>query len=58
MENMVKSTKGSPEEEAAVASAGSEVQKFVEKLWKADSWETAWFVNPPVGFSNIVLFIH
>ncbi|KAH6912569.1 hypothetical protein BKA70DRAFT_1370124 [Coprinopsis sp. MPI-PUGE-AT-0042] len=35
------------EEADLVKRAGSAVAEFVEKRWKDDVWETAWFVNPP-----------
>jgi len=29
-----------------IRQASREIQKFVEKVWPEDQWETAWFVNP------------
>ena len=48
METLIRSEKGTPEEEALVLRAGEEVQNFVRKRWIETKWETAWFVNPPV----------
>lgn len=48
METLIRSEKGTPEEEALVLRAGEEVQNFVRKRWIETEWETAWFVNPPV----------
>jgi len=31
-----------------IRQASREIQKFVEKVWPEDQWETAWFVNPLV----------
>ncbi|TDL23125.1 hypothetical protein BD410DRAFT_747072 [Rickenella mellea] len=47
MEKLVRSPKGTPDEDAAVTAAGHEVQIFVESRWDEHEWETAWFVNPP-----------
>jgi hypothetical protein len=46
---MVVSPKGTQEEEELVKHAGSKVDEFVRRRWVEDEWETAWFVNPPVG---------
>jgi len=45
--SLIRSTRGTEEEETAVREAGSEVHKFVVATWKEQEWETAWFVNPP-----------
>ncbi len=47
--SLIRSTRGTEEEETAVREAGSEVHKFVIATWKEQEWETAWFVNPPVS---------
>ena len=47
-EKLIRSPKGTEEEEAAVREAGKEIQTFVERRWPIKEWETAWFVNPPV----------
>jgi hypothetical protein len=49
LDNVIISPKGTDEEEAYVKKAGEEVHKYVESIWKAEEWEVAWFVNPPVG---------
>ncbi|EIW74721.1 hypothetical protein CONPUDRAFT_113308 [Coniophora puteana RWD-64-598 SS2] len=36
-----------PEEQEMLDQAAEEVGGFVKRLWPADGWETAWFVNPP-----------
>ena len=46
---MIRSARGTEEEETAVREAGSEVHKFVVATWKEQEWETVWFVNPPVS---------
>ncbi|KAG5646516.1 hypothetical protein DXG03_003283 [Asterophora parasitica] len=48
MDKLVRSEKGTEEEEALVRRAGEEVHEFVRKRWDESRWETAWFVNPPV----------
>ena len=49
--SLIRSARGTEEEETAVKAAGSEVHKFVVATWREQEWETAWFVNPPVrGF--------
>jgi len=45
--SLIRSARGTKEEETAVREAGSEVHKFVVATWKEEEWETAWFVNPP-----------
>ncbi|KAI0270245.1 hypothetical protein BGY98DRAFT_923704 [Russula aff. rugulosa BPL654] len=46
-ESLMRTSRGTEEEEAAVREAGLEVHKFVIATWKEREWETAWFVNPP-----------
>ncbi|KZV73643.1 hypothetical protein PENSPDRAFT_574155 [Peniophora sp. CONT] len=46
-DKLIRSPKGTEEEEAAVREAGKEIQTFVERRWSVREWETAWFVNPP-----------
>ncbi|KAH8831495.1 hypothetical protein DL96DRAFT_1667768 [Flagelloscypha sp. PMI_526] len=46
-ETMIRSEKGTEEEEELVRKAGNEVHEFVRRRWDEDVWETAWFVNPP-----------
>jgi hypothetical protein len=47
--SLIRSTRGTEEEETAVREAGAEVHQFVVATWKEQEWETAWFVNPPVS---------
>jgi hypothetical protein len=49
MDKLIVSPRGTPEEEEMVRRAGAEVQEFVLRRWNERVWETAWFVNPPVG---------
>lgn len=45
--SLIRSTRGTEEEEKAVREAGVEVHQFIVATWKEQEWETAWFVNPP-----------
>ncbi|KAF8476643.1 hypothetical protein DFH94DRAFT_634849 [Russula ochroleuca] len=45
--SLIRTPRGTEEEETAVREAGLEVHKFVIATWKEREWETAWFVNPP-----------
>ncbi|KAJ6585328.1 hypothetical protein B0H19DRAFT_418886 [Mycena capillaripes] len=47
LDQMVKSEKGTPEEDELVRRAGLPVHNFVKNRWVEEEWETAWFVNPP-----------
>ncbi|KAH7885450.1 hypothetical protein F5I97DRAFT_1810268 [Phlebopus sp. FC_14] len=47
LDDLVRSPKGSDEEEKMVQDAGKEVREFVKRRWVEREWETAWFVNPP-----------
>ncbi|KDQ62643.1 hypothetical protein JAAARDRAFT_30559 [Jaapia argillacea MUCL 33604] len=47
LDKMVKSEKGTEEEEEMVKGAGKYVHEFVKRRWIEKEWETAWFVNPP-----------
>lgn len=49
MDKLVRSPKGSEEEEEIVKQAGSEIDAFIRRRWNEKEWETAWFVNPPVS---------
>ena len=49
MEKVIRSERGTAEEEEAVRRAGEEVNTFVKRKWNESEWETAWFVNPPVS---------
>lgn len=47
LEGLVRSPRGTDEEEALVRDAGKEIDIFVKRRWVEREWETAWFVNPP-----------
>ncbi|KAJ6611430.1 hypothetical protein B0H10DRAFT_2056636 [Mycena sp. CBHHK59/15] len=47
LEGMIKSERGTGEEDELVRIAGLPVHNFVKKRWVESEWETAWFVNPP-----------
>ncbi|KAJ7079744.1 hypothetical protein B0H15DRAFT_940699 [Mycena belliarum] len=47
LDKMVKSEKGTAEEDELVRLAGLPVHNFVRSRWVEEEWETAWFVNPP-----------
>ncbi|KAJ6504602.1 hypothetical protein C8R47DRAFT_1102890 [Mycena vitilis] len=47
LDKMIKSEKGTPEEDELVRRAGLPVHDFVRNRWVEEEWETAWFVNPP-----------
>jgi hypothetical protein len=65
LDKMVKSEKGTPEEDELVRLTGLPVLNFVKNRWVEEEWETAWFgescfepspvaknyvpVNPPVS---------
>jgi len=49
MDNLIRSPKGTPEEDEIVREAGREVDQFVRNRWIENEWDTAWFVNPVVG---------
>ena len=55
MDELVRSVTISDAENAMVEDAGREVREFVKRRWKENQWETAWFVNPPVGFVHCSL---
>jgi hypothetical protein len=46
--DLVRSQRGTEEEEWMVKRAGHEVHEFIKRRWVESEWETAWFVNPPV----------
>jgi len=46
MDKLIRSKKGTEEEEELVRRAGKDVHGFVKKRWLESEWETAWFVNP------------
>lgn len=51
IEKLIRSPQGTKEEDEMVRLAGEEVDIFVRNNWIESEWETAWFVNPPVGYS-------
>ena len=56
MDKLVRSPRGTDEEEAAVRAFGHEIAEFIRRRWTEREWETAWFVNPPVsGFMSLPL---
>jgi hypothetical protein len=53
MDKLVCAPKGTDEEEM-LRMVGSEVDRFVRNRWVEREWETAWFVNPPVGIQFVL----
>ena len=53
LNKLVRSPKGTEEEEEMVRMVGSDVDKFVRNRWVEKEWQTAWFVNPPVGIQVV-----
>ena len=49
MDKLVRSPRGSDEEEQQVKEYGLEIETFIKRRWIESEWETAWFVNPPVS---------
>ena len=49
MDKLIRSSRGSDEEEAQVRAYGEEIATFIRRRWVEREWETAWFVNPPVS---------
>ncbi|KAI0631935.1 hypothetical protein C8Q77DRAFT_1122797 [Trametes polyzona] len=47
MDKLVRSPRGTEEEEREVRKYGAELETFVKRRWNEREWETAWFVNPP-----------
>ncbi|KAJ8518416.1 hypothetical protein ONZ45_g4506 [Pleurotus djamor] len=47
MDKLIRSPKGSDEEEALIQRASMHIDLFVKDRWLESKWETAWFVNPP-----------
>ena len=48
MDKLIRSPKGTAEEDEMIREIGREVDLFVRNRWEPAFWETAWFVNPPV----------
>src|ERR1700735_603191 len=49
MDKLIRSPTGTPAEEEMVRDVGREVDQFVRNRWVEKEWETAYFINPPVG---------
>jgi hypothetical protein len=58
MDKLVRSKRGTEEEEELVRNAGKNVHNFVKKRWVESEWETAWFVNPQVGLATPLFSSH
>ncbi|KAI0712448.1 hypothetical protein C8Q76DRAFT_621600 [Earliella scabrosa] len=61
MDKLIRSPRGTDEEEQQVKSYGAEIETFIKRRWAEREWETAWFVNPPrlqsvPGLSHIHVF--
>jgi hypothetical protein len=56
IDKLVRSERGTEEEEELVRRAGKEVHNFVKKRWLESEWETTWFVNPQVGLAHPMFF--
>lgn len=52
-DKLIRSPKGTDEEETLIKQAGSEIDKFIKRRWVEREWETAWFVNPPVSVAVV-----
>lgn len=58
MDSLISSPKATHEEDQMIQAAGKEVGEFVRRRWAEREWETAWFVNPPVGsFESCIVCI-
>jgi hypothetical protein len=49
MDKLIISPTPTEEEAKHIAHVSHEVHTYVKNRWKESEWETAWFVNPPVG---------
>ncbi|KAL0960734.1 hypothetical protein HGRIS_005758 [Hohenbuehelia grisea] len=47
LDKLIRSERGTEEEDNLVKRAGGHIDEFVRTRWIEDEWETAWFVNPP-----------
>jgi hypothetical protein len=54
LDSMVISPPANAEEQEMLADAAREIDTFVRRTWVEEEWETAWFVNPPVGVVSII----
>jgi hypothetical protein len=52
IDKLIRSPKGTPEEDETVREAGREVDQFVRNRWIENEWDTAWFMNPVVGLQS------
>jgi hypothetical protein len=57
MASLVRSPQGTESEEVAIKRASHEIHQFVRSRWAESEWETAWFVNPPVGICLSILLL-
>ncbi len=53
MDKLVRSQRGTDEEERQVREHGREIETFIKRRWIESEWETAWFVNPPVSAHSV-----
>jgi hypothetical protein len=58
LDKLIRSPKGTPEEDEMVREAGREVDQFVRNRWIPDDFETAYFVNPPVRLQPATFGAH
>ncbi|KAG6891511.1 hypothetical protein C0992_005044 [Termitomyces sp. T32_za158] len=49
VDKLIRSAAPNEDEAELLRRAGEEIQEFVRNRWDESLWETAWFVNPPVG---------
>lgn len=49
LDKLIRTPRGTEEEEELVKKAGIEIETFVKRRWVEREWETAWFVNPPAS---------
>ncbi|KAI8971181.1 hypothetical protein BD414DRAFT_470032 [Trametes punicea] len=47
MDKLIRSPRGTDEEEREIRKYGEEIENFVRRRWDEHEWQTAWFVNPP-----------
>ncbi|EJF63239.1 hypothetical protein DICSQDRAFT_56281 [Dichomitus squalens LYAD-421 SS1] len=47
MDKLIRSPRGTDEEERQIKEYGKEIETFVKRRWNEHEWETAWFLNPP-----------
>jgi hypothetical protein len=49
IDKLIRFPKATLEEDEMIKEAGREIDQFVRNRWIESEFETAWFVNPPVG---------